>query len=214
MLHAIVPVKSLALAKSRLSELLEPTERHALALAMLEDVLRALFAAVHVRHTSVVTHDAAVAHHAQRLGAQIFHDITQDLNTALTQAAQAAGAGNRLLIVHADLPLLQPTEIGLFAEALDQGVQLALAAARDGGTNALACINPQPIPFHFGNASLARHLAEARERSITAQLVRSRGLERDIDRPDDLIWLAEQSGNSRAQELVRALGIIERVACV
>jgi 2-phospho-L-lactate/phosphoenolpyruvate guanylyltransferase len=53
MLHAIVPMKSLALAKSRLAGLLDPPERRALALAMLEDVLRAAEMAPSISRTLV-----------------------------------------------------------------------------------------------------------------------------------------------------------------
>lgn len=216
MFHAIVPAKSLALAKSRLAELLEPCERRMLALAMLEDVVRALKASPCVATIWVVTPDPLIADVVQRNGAVAFHDIAADLNSALSQAAAAAATAGakQLLIMHADLPLIQPADIRLLADALAANTHVALAPAGDGGTNALACGVPPPIPFYFGRASLARHLAEARERNSSVHFVRSRGLERDIDRPEDLIWLFEQPGDSAAQRFVRRLGILERVACV
>ena len=69
MLHAIVPVKSLALAKSRLSEMLDSGERHALALAMLEDVLRLLQSTPVVTRFGVVSRDPTVLQLAYRMGA-------------------------------------------------------------------------------------------------------------------------------------------------
>jgi 2-phospho-L-lactate guanylyltransferase len=187
-----------------------------LALAMLEDVLHALREAPAVGSVWVTTRDPLVAEIAQRHGALAFHDSAENLNDALSQAAAAciAAGAQQLLIMHGDLPLVQPSDIALLAEVLASGADLALAPAGDGGTNALACIAPPPIPFFFGNASLARHLAEARERNRNVQLVRSRGLERDIDRPEDLIWLFEQTTECAAQRFVRKLGILERVACV
>jgi 2-phospho-L-lactate guanylyltransferase len=214
--HAIVPVKSLALAKSRLSELLGPAERRALALAMLEDVLAMLRFAPDIERVGVVSRDAAVLRAARAAGADVLLDRAPGLNEALAQADDhyaRMGAGARLLI-HADLPLATADEIGMLAAALREGADVALAPARDGGTNALAYAAERPLPPMFGGASLARHLAGARERGLSARMVRARGLERDIDRPEDLIWLAEQPGERAAQRYTRALGILQRVACV
>jgi 2-phospho-L-lactate guanylyltransferase len=216
MLHAIVPVKSLALAKSRLSEMLDPSERRALALAMLEDVLRLLQATPVVTRFGVVSRDTSVLRVAQQMGADRLLDQSTDLNGALTQAAsQYTQAGAQaLLILHADLPLVTPDELGHMAAKLATPNDIALAPARDAGTNALACIAPHPIPFLFGGRSLERHVHAAREQRLTPHLIRSRGLERDIDRPEDLIWLLETPGHTNAQQFVRQLGILERAACV
>jgi 2-phospho-L-lactate guanylyltransferase (CobY/MobA/RfbA family) len=58
MRYALVPVKDLTQAKARLSPLLSPTERHALATAMLDDVLSALQQASTVERIALVTTDA------------------------------------------------------------------------------------------------------------------------------------------------------------
>ena len=75
-----------------------------------------------------------------------------------------------MLIMHADLPLIQPADINLLADALAANTRVALAPAGDGGTNALACSVPSPIPFYFGRASLARHLAEVLLTDVTGEL--------------------------------------------
>lgn len=216
MLHAIVPVKSLALAKSRLSEMLDPGERRELALAMLEDVLRMLRATPIVARVGVVSRDPTVLRLAYRMGADRLLDQTRDLNGALTQAAAqyTQSGAEALLVLHGDLPLATPDELGLLAAKLTSSTDIAFAPARDGGTNALACIAPHPMPFSFGGRSLERHVHGAQEQHLTPHLVRSRGLERDIDRPEDLIWLLETPGETAAQRYVRQLGILERAACV
>jgi len=114
MLHAIVPVKSLALAKSRLSEMLDQGERRALALAMLEDVLRLLQATPVIARFGVVSRDTTVLRMAHRMGADRLIDHADDLNGALIQAAtQYTQAGAQaLLVLHADLPLATPEELG------------------------------------------------------------------------------------------------------
>jgi 2-phospho-L-lactate guanylyltransferase len=164
----------------------------------------------------VISADATVLAVARARGVDALFDHAEDLNGALTQAAghySAAGATG-LLVMHGDLPLAAADELALLARTLDQGSDLVLAGARDGGTNALACLAPHPLPFLFGGRSLERHLMAARERGLRTQVVRSGGLERDIDRPEDLIWLFEAPGATAAQQLVRRMGIIERLACV
>jgi 2-phospho-L-lactate guanylyltransferase len=201
-MHVIVPVKSLALAKSRLGTMLDPSERRALALAMLEDVLCALRATSSVDRIGVVSRDPVVQRAARRHGVDLFDDRADDLNGALTSAAgrYTAQGAEAILALHADLPRVAPVELSRFAEELSSGAQVVLA--------------PVAMPLLFGGRSLERHLAAARERGLRVALIRERGLERDIDRPEDLIWLLEDQGESIAQRLVRRWGIIERVACV
>ena len=62
--------------------------------------------------------------------------------------------------------------------------------------------------------SLARHMAAADERRLTTQLFRAPGLELDIVRPDDVLWLAEANGETAAQQLARELCVDARLMCV
>ena len=215
MLYAIVPVKSLHLAKRRLSPLLNASERRALVLAMLGDVLAALRAAEAVRETVVISRDAEVLALAARLGAAALLERAEDLNAAYAQAAafvELSGA-KALLALPADLPLVTPLEIaGLVAAGQAGGA--ALAPSRDGGTNGLYRSVDVPLPFLFGPGSLARHLAAARARGVDARLFRAPGLELDVDRPDDLLLLAEAAGDRAAQQIVRELCVDARLTCV
>src|SRR3970040_2512135 len=70
MIAAGVPVKRPEEAKGRLSVLLTPDERRRLALAMLEDVLRALQAVPRIDLVAVVSPDAGALARASALGAE------------------------------------------------------------------------------------------------------------------------------------------------
>ena len=215
MLYAIVPVKPLHLAKGRLSAVLTAPERRALVLAMLGGVLAALRAAEAVREIIVVSRDAEVLALAARLGAAALLERAEGLNEAYAQAAAfAALSGARaLLALPADLPLVTTGEIaGLVAAGQDVGV--ALAPSRDGGTNGLYRPADAPLPFLFGPGSLARHLDAAHAYGIAARLFGAPGLELDVDRPDDLLLLAEAAGDTAAQQIVRELCVDARLACV
>jgi 2-phospho-L-lactate guanylyltransferase len=216
MLAAIVPVKPLRHAKGRLSGILSPSERRALALAMLGDVLAALQATTAVDATIVVSRDVEALDLATRYAATTLIDHAESLNGALTQAAAFATSRGAaaLLALPADLPLATPAEIaGLIALGVECG-GVALAPSRDGGTNGLYRPAGVALPFLFGVGSLAQHLAAAQTLGLATRLLRAPGLELDIDQPDDLLLLAEAEGETTAQQLARELCVDARLVCV
>lgn len=116
--HAVIAVKSLDLAKSRLSDRLRPEHRARLVLAMLGDTVTAASATPQVRSVTVVTPDPAVAELARDLGAQVHPEPriadSDGLNTALSDAAAALRERHgpvELLALQADLPALRPAEL-------------------------------------------------------------------------------------------------------
>jgi 2-phospho-L-lactate/phosphoenolpyruvate guanylyltransferase len=216
MISTIIPVKALPLAKSRLGALLSGPERRALVLAMLGDVLAAVGAARSIDHVGVISADSTVLALAVARGAQALPDHAHDLNAALTQAAAhfAARGAAAVLALPADIPLVQSREIDdlIATQATPRG--MAIAPSRDGGTNALLAWPPLALPFLFGVGSRARHLAAAHERGLDVREFRTPGMELDVDRPDDLLLLAETDGETETQRLVRELCVAERVMCV
>jgi 2-phospho-L-lactate guanylyltransferase len=215
MLYALVPVKPLHLAKGRLSSVLAAPERRALVLAMLGDVLAALRTTEVVRETVVISRDTEVLALAARLGAAALLERADGLNAAYTQAATFAGlsGATALLALPADLPLATSNEIASLVAA-GQSMGVALAPSRDGGTNGLYRPLSVPLPFLFGPGSLAQHIDAARAHGIEPQLFRAPSLELDVDRPDDLLLLAEAAGETAAQQVVRELCVEARLACV
>lgn len=213
-MDAIIPVKSLVLAKTRLAHMLTSSERRGLALAMLEDVLASLQASNHIERIYVVGRDPDALRLVQAYAAEWLFDSTRDLNSALRLGAQYAYAQQAkiLLLLHADVPLISTGDLERLAHIIQSEGGLVLAPSRDGGTNALACRTPVPIPLCFGRRSLAMHLDAARRRSLHTQLLCSTSL-RDIDRPEDLLWLMEQHAKRITHTFVQTLGLIERAAC-
>jgi 2-phospho-L-lactate guanylyltransferase len=175
MLAAVVPMKSMELAKGRLAAVLEAGSRRALAQRMLDHVLATL------REAGLASIDVA-------RGDEGVGDLNRDVTTA-ARAAQAKGA-SELLLVSADLPYLAIDDIAaLVAAARDSAV--VIAEAKDGGTNALLLRPPTAIGFAFAThqPSAARHAALARAAGIEPAIVRRPGLARDIDTPADLAAL-------------------------
>jgi len=216
MISAIIPVKALPQAKSRLGALLSAAERRALVLAMLGDVLTAVGAASSIDHIGVISADPAVLMLAAQRGAEALPDQAHDLNTALTQAAAhyAARGAAAVLALPADIPLVQPQAIDGMIATQTAARGMVIAPSRDGGTNALLVWPPLALPFLFGVGSQARHLAAAHERGLAVHEFRTPGMELDVDRPDDLLLLAESDGETETQRLLRELCVAERVMCV
>ena len=190
MLHAIVPVKSLAQAKSRLAGTLTPNERRALMIEMLGRVVRVLrHPATPVTTTWLVSADPVALRLATSWGAQPLHEDASDLNSALTQARSCAFAhgAEAILVVPGDVPLITPADVAALAALLAHDTAVALAPDAAGhGTNALGLRRTAAIPFRFGPTSAAQHLAEAVARNLRIRWYHSPTLALDVDDPASL----------------------------
>ncbi len=187
---ALVPVKRLHAAKSRLLPLLGRAALERLTLAMLEDVLAALRAAREIDRVAVVTEDPAVADAARAAGAEALLRRDAGLNPSLDAAARtlAAEGARALLVVLGDVPGIEPPDVArLFAALAELGGRgVVLAPARDGGTAALLRAPHDVIPSRFGPESAAAHRALARDAGVPLAELELPGLALDLDRPEDV----------------------------
>lgn len=210
MIAALVPVKALRHSKSRLRPVLSDDQRHALVLAMLEDVVGLLASVPAVTTTAVVSPDADVLAFAHRMGAQPIHEPPQPrgLNAALTFASHTLseqGAGG-LLVLPIDVPLATTADIEAILNRIDGNPSIVLCPSRSGGTNALALRPPGIIPFRFGHRSSAAHQREARARGLPLALLPLPSLTLDIDHPNDLAAVLAQPNGTRSREVLASLG--------
>lgn len=185
---ALVPVKSLVTAKSRLVPDLPPNRREMLVLDMLYHVLRVLQDSKLFERVSVVSPDARVLEQVRSWGAWALIEERPGHNPALYAAAlrERARGATALLTISADLPLLATQEIRNLLEQSRQ-YEVVLAASRDGaGTNAILVRPPLAVPYLFGPDSLRRYLEAARQRHLSHTIYGSTGLAFDIDTIVDL----------------------------
>jgi len=115
-------------------------------------------------------------------------DEGRGLNAEL-ESARTRFTGSGVLVLHADLPLLELIDIDVLIGAAEaRGI--AIAPDRHGsGTNALALLPHAQIAFRFGPDSFWLH----REQAPDAMIVERQGLRLDLDTPDDLA-AAEAAG--------------------
>lgn len=185
---ALVPVKSLAQAKSRLSQHLTQEQRGTLVLEMLQHVLCTLRSSQAFDHISVVSADPYVLERVRTWGAHGLAEEQAGHNPALTAAAarELPLGTTALLTISADLPLLQVNDIHALLEQSEHHDVVLAAAQNDTGTNALLVRPPLVLPYVFGPDSLQRYQHEAEQRHLSVSVYRSLGLELDIDTIEDI----------------------------
>ena len=186
--RALIPVKTLHHAKSRLAPYLNEKERAALVLSMLQHVTSMLLDSSKFERVSVVSADRKVLEQAQSWGAEAILEERQGHNPALEVAALAelAEGTEALLTISADLPLLQVNDVcNMIAQS--QQYDIVLAPSLDGtGTNALLTRPPLALPYLFGPGSLQRYSMEAKQRTLRCALYHSIGFALDVDTINDL----------------------------
>jgi 2-phospho-L-lactate guanylyltransferase len=186
--NALIPVKSLLTAKSRLAPSFTQQQRERLVLDMLHHVLCILLDSELFEKVSVVSSDKQVLERAYLWGAQAVVEEYHGHNQALYAAAlrEMSEGVRTLLTISADLPLLTTQEIRCFFE---QSLQhdVVLAPSRDGtGTNAIIVHPPLAVPYVFGQGSLQNYIEAAKQKHLSYSKFNSIGLALDIDTIDDL----------------------------
>jgi 2-phospho-L-lactate guanylyltransferase len=179
----VVPVKRLALAKTRLRSYGDAL-REELALAFAMDVVTAALACEAVAEVLVVTDDARAAAALSALGARVEPDDPDaGLNPALTHGAELLRAGRDLGVatLSADLPSLRPPDLAGALAAVPPGGRAFVADAGGTGTTLLAAPPGVALAPAYGAGSRAAHAA-----SGAVELPAAPGLRLDVDTPDDL----------------------------
>ena len=186
--RALIPVKSLDTAKSRLAEHLTLNQRETLVLDMLQHVIQILRESELFERISVVSSDLRVLERAQAWGVQAQIEERHGHNPSLHAAAlkEKASGATALLTISADLPLLCICDIRGLIESSRQH-QVILAPSHEGtGTNAILVRPPLAVPYLFGPNSLQSYLQVAQQRQLSVALFHSLGLASDIDTIEDL----------------------------
>lgn len=181
----LVPVKPLALAKSRLVGITDG-QRSALAAAFALDTVAVAAATPGVVGVLAVTDDFRFAAELTARGCAVIPDgVTGDLNGSLLQAAHEAARrwpGARLAAVCADLPALRASDLAAALRAVPDDRPGFVADAAGVGTTTYAAALAHFAPS-FGPGSRAAHL-EAGCAEITGALA---SLRQDVDGPADLV---------------------------
>jgi 2-phospho-L-lactate guanylyltransferase len=175
---AIVPVKGLDGAKSRLAPALAPDERRRLVVDMLDRVLAACAASTVITRTLLVTPEPDLA----RDGVEVLRDAGTGHPDAVAAGFADPRARDGALVIMADCPRVTAQSLDALAEAARP---VALAPSHDGGVNALALRDPALFTPVFGVPAAAT-IESARAAGLEPAVVHDPVLAFDVDRPEDL----------------------------
>jgi 2-phospho-L-lactate guanylyltransferase len=200
MYRALIPVKALHEAKSRLAGSLTQEQRKTLVLDMLHHVITTLLASHVLAGVTVVSPDALVLEKVAGWGARAQIEEEQGHNPALHAAAlrELAMGVTALLTISADLPLLHAYDVqGMIEQSRLHDV--VLAPSWEGtGTNALLVRPPLVLPYLFGVDSLQRYLMEAKKERLSSVLYNSIGMALDVDTIDNVEMFQSYEAEGKA----------------
>ena len=220
---ALVPFKGRTRGKQRLAPVLDGHERAVLAAAMLADVLAALSASrVFDRILVVGGEDGPHPDGFEWVSWLVQPEPAPSkapvggLNRALGWAQGLADETvRRLLIVLADVPLIQVDDVAALLDAAPPGSDRFAVLAPDGastGTNALLLAPPDVLEPRFGADSFRAHVARLGERGVPYAIVRRSNLELDLDTPEDLERFLQMAPPNRTRTALESFGMSERVS--
>lgn len=199
---ALLPLKDLVQAKTRLGGVLASHERRALAQAMAEDVLAALTSSSALAGVLLVSDDPGADMLAAKYGVDWLPESALEasgLNEVVTRGCEVLRERGveQVMVVHSDLPLLSAGDIDqLVADfaASPQDLLLVPDRHRDGTNILLSRTSTLPV-FQYGSGSFSAHQAMADQQSLAVGECSLPEVALDIDQPADLIdaWLRLRS---------------------
>jgi 2-phospho-L-lactate guanylyltransferase len=188
MIVAVIPLKRLSEAKSRLSPRLSFQERGRLVTALLRRTVGILQEVGAIDRIGVATVERELV---DSLGLVDWLPDMGGLNQSLIHAASwAVGLRARsMLVLPCDLPLLEPSDIHALLASSRTEPSMSIAPTQDGGTGAILLSPPHVLAPVFGPDSFGRHIEQAQARDISVEIVTRGGFSHDLDTTEDLEYL-------------------------
>ncbi len=185
---AIIPVKALTEAKSRLKPYFNDTQRRRLVKSMLRRVIRAAKGAgAEVWMLGADDSSRKLAHDE---AANWCREAGENINESLQLVFEEAwSAGKSPLFLPGDLPFLTSEDVkGLIAQAAsNSNPNIVLSPAKSGcGTNAVLVPRPLDFRLRLGVNSLSRHVEQAHRLGLHLSIYDNPSLARDLDTWQDL----------------------------
>jgi 2-phospho-L-lactate guanylyltransferase len=188
-LWAIIPVKPLRRAKSRLSGVLSEEERTHLNNSMLINTLKTVKSVSQIEKILVISKDPAALALARDYGGRtVQEDGNPGLNTALQRAIVVANIYNArgILIIPADLPFLKVDDLTAFIACSGNPPEVIISSDRRGkSTNALLVSPAGLFDYRFGSNSFAYNIQQAKNLGARLEICNIQGLRFDLDLPED-----------------------------
>ncbi len=192
---AVVPIKPIDAAKSRLSAVLTPPQRADLTLMMLQNTLDVLSGWSALAGTLVVTADPSVWELASHYPVEVFQEpdspgLNQSLSRANLEIVRMGAEG--AMIIPGDLPFIDHTSLLKLIDHASRPPVVVIAPDKNQqGTNAMLVSPVGAIPYCYGPGSFNQHQEVARSAHIPVHPIQVASLAVDIDLPEDLYSLQQ-----------------------
>lgn len=196
---AIIPAKAFREGKTRLRSLLSDDDRFTLNRWLLSRTLTVAKDSGQFSRIIVVSRCDEVLDFACQNGVISFReregsDLNQALDCAVLLSLNHASAS---LIVPADLPLLNPSDIVDLLRLASVGTGIVISPDRNlTGTNGLYLSRSFRIACRFGRNSFALHLREAEAAGYSARALISTNWSFDLDEPSDYQQFISAQGST------------------
>lgn len=178
----IVPLKSFATAKSRLSETLDDDARISLARSMATTVV----GAAGELDVLIATDAEDVIEFARTMGIDVVSTHGCDLDASVERGVRRSAdiGATHALVAHGDLPFAR--DLTSLTELLTTDVVLIVSDRHGDGTNVIGIPTSAGFRFAYGPGSAARHRAEAQRLGLPVIEIDDEHLAWDVDTPEDL----------------------------
>jgi 2-phospho-L-lactate guanylyltransferase len=199
---ALVPLKRLDYAKTRLASVLDPPTRVRVMRALLDHTIEQVRAAPSVASVTLVSSAVEAPAIAAEHGVAHFDDRALPWNDALAAAIAEAVDADAVAIVSADVPLLTTEDVEAYVGALTEHGAV-IARATDAGTNGVAMHPAGAMRTTFGSkGSAALHAELARAAGLTPVVVDLEGMAHDLDTAADLEEVLRRAMSPEVREVL------------
>lgn len=226
MMQALLPLKDLVRAKTRLAGILAPFERRALAQAMVEDVLTVLSRHPGLDGTLLLSDDSGADLLARKYDVSLLVESSlpvsglNDCVSAGCQVLRERGT-EHVMIVHSDLPQLDETALTTLIKTYQTHDEFAVISPdrRGEGTNVLLAPTAGLPAFRYGPDSCRRHRDAFAELGQTVGVMPLAATGLDVDYPHDLLdlWRSGRAGEHtmaflQSERISQRLALLDQAA--
>lgn len=190
---AVIPMKSLHSAKSRLSNILTAQQRKNLAMYLLDATIKEIKKSCIISEIIIVSNDKTVKNYSCLNNLKFIKDSEEGVNKAVILADNYCidnGINANIVIPH-DLPFISAKEIDEICTMSNKYHKCIIIcpSKRFDGTNILFRKPPDVIKTHYDDNSYMNHLKEAYKFKIPIESLDIVKLRFDLDTKEDLLEL-------------------------
>ena len=181
---AFIPIKKFTTSKKRLSKVISSSEREALAASMANNTIDILSKSNICHSITVVTNDSSLSFHNTNS-----YFTESSLNEGLEEAINSSAVSDHILIMHADLPRINETDLQHFLSLYDRAKVSIVSDIKKQGTNCLMFSGSLNFQYKFGTDSYNLFRNEFKNNGINYQDIDLPSLQDDLDSEEDYFKL-------------------------